>query len=72
MRRALVDHARSRGRDKRGGDDLLRVTLDPEAGPVGGGESREVDILALDAAIEKLERLDDRQARVVELRPSQA
>jgi RNA polymerase sigma factor (TIGR02999 family) len=67
LRRALVDHARQRSSVKRGAG-WLRVSLDPEAGPVAGGESREVDILDLDAALEKLGRDHERAVRVFELR----
>lgn len=64
MRRLLVDHARARGRDKRGGE-ATRVSLeeaDPEIAPM------DTDILALDLALEKLSALDPTQAKVVELR----
>jgi RNA polymerase sigma factor (TIGR02999 family) len=64
MRRILVDHARTHGRVKRGGAGPL-VTLD-EA--MIAGESRSIDLLALDQALERLAALDERQARVVELR----
>lgn len=65
MRRVLVDHARARGRRKRFGG-LRRVTL-----PDGVAGAREVDIevlLDLDRAITRLAELDERQARLVELR----
>ena len=64
MRRILVDHARRRASIKRGGA-LTRVTL--EAGMAVGGQ-REVDLLALDEALEQLSELDPRQAQIVELR----
>ena len=63
MRRVLVDHARRRRRDKRGGD-ILRVTLSPELATPEPG----VDLLALDEALERLAALDERQVRIVELR----
>lgn len=63
MRQILVDHARGRGRDKRGGDQV-RVTLD-ESVAVSGPE---VDLLSLDAALERLAATDTTAARVVELR----
>jgi len=64
MRRILVDHARRRNADRRGGGSIA-VTLDEDlaAAPRGG-----VDLLVLDEAIEELSRLDRRQARIVELR----
>jgi len=64
MRRILVDHARSRQRDKRGGG-RARVILD-EA--VALSPQKDEDVLALDEALERLAALDPRQAKVVELR----
>jgi len=65
MRRILIDHARGRGAEKRGGQ-AERVTLDPAiASPEA---AREVDVLALDEALERLKVLDAGQAQVVELR----
>lgn len=64
MRRILVDHARSRQRDKRGGG-RARVALD-EA--VALSPQKDEDVLALDEALERLGKLDPRQAKVVELR----
>jgi RNA polymerase sigma factor (TIGR02999 family) len=68
MRRILVDHARARGRDKRGGGlHILPIDglPDPAAPPA---EAPAVDVEALDQALERLQALDARQARVVELR----
>lgn len=65
MRQVLVDHARRRDAAKRGGVERERITLSVLA---DGDGSRVVDALALDDAMEKLERLDGRKARVVELR----
>lgn len=64
MRRILVDHARSRNYQKRGGG-AVNVTLDdvrvalPERG---------ADLVALDDALESLARVDPRKSQVVELR----
>ena len=63
MRRILVDHARRRGSEKRGGG-WERVELDVE---LSAGAESEVDLVALEAALEKLEQLSPRQARVVEM-----
>jgi RNA polymerase sigma factor (TIGR02999 family) len=63
MRRILVEHARARRADKRGGD-ALHVTL---SGPIPAPEETPVDVLALDRAMERLRELDERQAQVVEL-----
>ena len=67
MRRILVDHARARLADKRGGD-VHRITL--EDGNVGAVEDQAggVDLLDLHDALERLAALDATQARVVELR----
>jgi RNA polymerase sigma factor (TIGR02999 family) len=64
MRRILVDHARTRGFAKRGGD-ALHVALD-EAVVVA--QARGVEVLALDEALHALARIDRRKSRVVELR----
>jgi RNA polymerase sigma factor (TIGR02999 family) len=64
MRRILVDHARARRRDKRGGD-RQPVALTEELAREG---EEEPGLLDLEAALRKLERLDRRQAKVVELR----
>jgi RNA polymerase sigma factor (TIGR02999 family) len=63
MRQILVDHARARVADKRGGG-AFRVTLS-RAGAV---EARQFDLLAFDEALNRLEALDAQQARIVELR----
>lgn len=64
MRRILAEYARKRGAAKRGGN-LLRVTLDER---VGRTETFDVDVAALHEALLRLETLDERQVRVVELR----
>jgi len=67
MRRLLVDHARHRGRVKRG-RDWQRITLDGAASSLLGRHLGHDELLALDQALTKLAELDERQARVVELR----
>jgi RNA polymerase sigma-70 factor (ECF subfamily) len=62
MRQILIDRARARGRDKRGGAPE-RTTLTGLAAPDAG-----VDVLDLHRALEELEAADPRGARVVELR----
>ena len=64
MRRILVDHARSRQRDKRGGA-REKVTLEERLLPA---YEREVDLLGLDEALAKLSRFNPGHARLVELR----
>jgi RNA polymerase sigma factor (TIGR02999 family) len=64
MRRILVDHARTKKRVKRGGSDirvsLSEVTIKAKA--------RDLDIVALDEALERLAQIDEQQSRIVELR----
>lgn len=67
MRQILVQRARRRNAAKRGGDPE-RITLDEQLLPAGGGGPGDVDVLALDAALERLAALDERQAKVVEMR----
>ena len=64
MRRVLVDHARSRGYQKRGGGchrvtltDALAITSEPT-----------LDLIELDRALEHLATVDVRKAKVIELR----
>ena len=64
MRRLLVDHARAKRADKRGGGQRP-VTLVSE---LIGGDDSGPDVLALEAALEKLATRNERQARIVELR----
>lgn len=65
MRRILVDYARERKRDKRGGS-AENLPLD-EALMISANE-KSVDLISLDEALNRLAKLDERQARVVELR----
>jgi RNA polymerase sigma factor (TIGR02999 family) len=64
MRRVLVDHARRRDAEKRGGSHI-RLTLD-EALAIA--TETDVDLLAIDEALDRLAAIDPQQARVVELR----
>jgi RNA polymerase sigma factor (TIGR02999 family) len=64
VRRVLVDHARRRGSVGRG-REWRRVSIDVTSLEQEGGD---LDVLALDALLEKLRGLDERQARVVEMR----
>lgn len=64
MRRILVDHARMHNREKRGGGKSPisleeALTLIPDSN---------TDVLALDGALEKLAKLDNIQAKIVEMR----
>jgi len=64
MRRILVDYARSKGYQKRGGG-AAKVTLDEGLLVVGG---RGQDLVAVDDALDALAKVDERKSRVVELR----
>lgn len=64
MRHILIDHARSRGREKRGGG-VVQVSLNDA---LLVADDQIADILALDEALSALERMDPQKARLVELR----
>jgi RNA polymerase sigma factor (TIGR02999 family) len=63
MRRILLDHARARKAAKRGGG--IELTLSENAQP---SSALEAEILDVDIAIQELARLDQQQAKIVELR----
>ena len=63
MRRVLVDYARTKGADKRGGD-MVKVTLSEADRADDIGE----DVVALNDALEALEKIDARKGRIVEFR----
>lgn len=67
MRNILVDHARARGSLKRGGD-WQEVTLQAVEAQVRGSSVQPIDLVALHDALERLARVDERKARLVELR----
>lgn len=80
MRRILIDHARARRRAKRGGG-VAPVSLDHTGVILGSGdeegariealgfaEDPTVDLSAIDSALSRLEELDPKQGRIVELR----
>lgn len=64
MRRLLVDHARKRAREKRGGE-FNKITLN-ESAILVSDEQPDV-LLALDESIARLAALDARQAQIVEM-----
>ncbi|MBZ5696143.1 MAG: sigma-70 family RNA polymerase sigma factor [Acidobacteriia bacterium] len=64
MRHILVDHARNRLAAKRGAG-VPRLSLDPE---IALAQKPELDIVALDRALNKLATLDPQQGRLIELR----
>jgi RNA polymerase sigma factor (TIGR02999 family) len=64
MRHILVDHARRRASDKRGGD-RTRITLSES---LGAPEDDRLDVVVLDDALTRLEAIYPQQSRIVELR----
>ena len=64
MRRILVDHARARNYQKRGGN-MARITFDEELAVT---DALRADFIALDDALEALAKVDERKSRVVEMR----
>ena len=65
MRRILISYAVARARQKRGGPSLVRLPLD-EA--LDFCTERNLNVVAVDEALEDLETIDSRQAQIVELR----
>lgn len=63
IRRILVDHARARGRHKRGGD-LVRVTLSEQL----SGEDRSFDLIELDQALDRMDAESKTDRQIVELK----
>ena len=64
MRRILVDHARGKQALKRGGDEV-KLQLDVE---LIGGARKDVNLVVLDEALNRLGQLDEQQSKIVELR----
>jgi RNA polymerase sigma factor (TIGR02999 family) len=64
MRRVLVDYARNRDRAKRGGD-AIQVSF---AEAANRAAPEQTDVLALNDALERLEQIDARKCRIVEMR----
>lgn len=68
MRRILVDYARNKYRQKRGGRDEAVDIDDFVASPQLASAPLDIDLVALDEALERLADLDEQQVKVVELR----
>jgi len=68
MRRILVDYAKARNADRRGGGKAVSVTLEPDvvAGPSAGVDR--IDLLELENSLTRLEGFNPRGARVVQYR----
>jgi RNA polymerase sigma factor (TIGR02999 family) len=65
MRQILVEYARAHGAAKRGGTGVCKLTLDHA---LEIQQKTDVDVVALDAALDRLSELDPQQSRIVELR----
>lgn len=65
MRRVLTNHAIARAAEKRGGANIVRLELDDE---IDFYEQRDLSLGAVNEALDELEKLDKRQAQIVELR----
>lgn len=64
IRRILIDHARAGEAHKRGGDRTLISLGDHDV----AGPARDIDLIALDEALNELAEIDEQQSRIVELR----
>jgi RNA polymerase sigma factor (TIGR02999 family) len=68
MRRVLIDHARTKGRDKRGGDKKA-VPLDSGITLAGvASQADPIDLLVLEDILSRLEKSQPRYAKIIELR----
>ena len=65
MRRILINHAKAHTAEKRGGADAIRLQFDEALDFYG---QRNVNLVAVDDALKRLEELDKRQAQIVEFR----
>jgi RNA polymerase sigma factor (TIGR02999 family) len=65
MRNILIDHARARHAQRRGGTERIDLAVAADLSWIG---STDVELLDLDLALNRLEELDSRKARLVELR----
>lgn len=65
MREVLIEYARAKNRLKRGGEFKTQIALDEAVSFAG---AKDLDVVSVDEALTKLERLDERQARIVEMK----
>jgi RNA polymerase sigma-70 factor (ECF subfamily) len=66
MRQVLLDYARSHNASKRGGKDAQKVDIDAEH--LRGVSPKIENVIAIDEVLQRLERIDPRQSRLIELR----
>lgn len=65
MREILIDYARTRNSQKRGGEFKTQIELDSA---ISFNNQKQLDIIAINEALEKLGKLDERQMRIVEMK----
>jgi RNA polymerase sigma factor (TIGR02999 family) len=65
MREILIEYARARNRQKRGGEFKTQIVLDAA---VSFSQNQEIDVILVDDALKTLEKLDVRQAKIVEMK----
>lgn len=65
MREILIDYARARNAQKRGGDVKTQILLDDA---FSFGDEKILDLIAVNEALKKLEEIDQRQAKIVEMK----
>jgi len=65
MREILIEYARGRNRQKRGSEFKTQIALDEN---ISFSQQNQLDVVAVDDALSKLEKLDERQARIVEMK----
>ena len=65
MRNILIDHARARHAQRRGGPEQIRLEISPDLSWIGSSDEQ---LLDLDLALNRLEEIDERKAHLVELR----
>ena len=68
MRRILVDHAKARKAERRGGGSAVHLTLEGDLVAAEAGAMDAVDLLELEKSLTRLEGFNPRGARVVEYR----
>ncbi len=65
MREILIEYARGRNRQKRGREFKTQIALDEN---ISFANQNELDVFEVDEALSKLEKLDERQAKIVEMK----
>jgi len=68
MRRVLIDHARAKHAEKRGGSSMIRVQIEDVAEHLVASTESDVDLLELDQSLKELAQFDESQSKLVELK----